>query len=266
MPTYSRFFVLVLIFISLVSACQQNVGDKHTSVAQNPVRDSIPFLAYSVDYIMGKFTPEDDTNFVMIDPEYSDEPGMYLRKEAYEAFIAMRDSARREGIDLEVISATRNFERQKQIWESKWTGKRKLSDGTDASKIASDSLRAIRILEYSSMPGSSRHHWGTDIDINALNNDYFRTGKGKREYTWLQENAGRFGYCQSYTEINAERPTGYFEEKWHWSYKPLSGPLTEWVKLYFRDTMISGFAGAETAEKIGIVEKYMLGISESCLD
>ncbi|MBK8672515.1 MAG: D-alanyl-D-alanine carboxypeptidase family protein [Bacteroidetes bacterium] len=30
------------------------------------------------------------------------------------------------------------------------------------------------------MPGSSRHHWGTEVDINALSNAYFSTGEGKK--------------------------------------------------------------------------------------
>ena len=40
--------------------------------------------------------------------------------------------------------------------ENKWTGKRLLSDGTNvANDIADDVEKALKILEYSSMPGSS---------------------------------------------------------------------------------------------------------------
>ena len=57
------------------------------------------------------------------------------------------------------------------------------------------------ILEYSSAPGTSRHHWGTDMDINALQNDYFSNkGNGAFLYEWLQKNAAKFGFCQPYNK------------------------------------------------------------------
>ena len=60
-----------------------------------------------------------------------------------------------------------------------------------------DSLKAAKtILLYSSMPTTSRHHWGTDMDINSLENSYFASGQGLKEYTWLKKNAAKFGFCQ----------------------------------------------------------------------
>jgi hypothetical protein len=31
-----------------------------------------------------------------------------------------------------------------------------------------------------------------------------------------------------------------------------------------KDSMITGFSGAETATEIGVVEKYVLGINQQC--
>jgi LAS superfamily LD-carboxypeptidase LdcB len=115
------------------------------------------------------------------------------------------------------------------------------------------------------MPGTSRHHWGTDMDINALTNDYFENGNGLKEYDWLVKNAAQFGFCQPYNEKGKSRPNGYNEEKWHWSYLPIAKKLTDQYKLQLKDELISGFDGAESASKIGIVEKYVLGINTECL-
>jgi LAS superfamily LD-carboxypeptidase LdcB len=155
---------------------------------------------------------------------------------------------------LKIISGTRNFERQKEIWEGKWA---RFAKDAPAPKD-----RALKILEYSSMPGSSRHHWGTDIDLNDLNNSSFeKGGKHEKVYQWLAEHAHEYGFCQPYT---AGRPSGYREEKWHWSYTPLSKILLEQYKNNLSDADIKGFKGAETATEIGIVKNYVSGINSAC--
>ncbi|MFM9004881.1 MAG: D-alanyl-D-alanine carboxypeptidase family protein [Flavobacteriales bacterium] len=40
-------------------------------------------------------------------------------------------------------------------------------------------------MKFSSMPGTSRHHWGTDIDLNSVEPSYFLSGKGLLIYQWL---------------------------------------------------------------------------------
>ena len=82
----------------------------------------------------------------------------------------MYNAALLEGVELKIVSGTRNFHQQKSIWERKW----------NANIKSMDSLSSVKeILKYSSMPCTSRHHWGTDIDLNDLNNSYFEYGKGK---------------------------------------------------------------------------------------
>ena len=112
----------------------------------------------------------------------------------------MYDAAKKEGITLKIISATRNFATQKIIWEGKWTGKRLHESKENLAKtIPNPTERAIKILRWSSMPGTSRHHWGTDIDLNKLNNSYFEKGEGLKIYNWLIANASSFGFCQPYS-------------------------------------------------------------------
>jgi LAS superfamily LD-carboxypeptidase LdcB len=220
----------------------------------------------SMDYLMGKFEPATHPDFVAVDAKYASGGGYYLRKETYDAFVAMWQAAMDDGIKLVIISATRNFERQKQIWEAKWDGTRLIENGDNAAvKYPDPKTRALKILEYSSMPSTSRHHWGTDIDLNDLDNQTFEVGEGKRIYEWLSANAHKFGFCQPYTAKGEARPNGYNEEKWHWSYIPVSKKLTKMASEKLHNEMIGGFKGAEVAKEIGVVEKYVLGINQNCL-
>ena len=220
----------------------------------------------SKKYLLGKFNPATDSNFVRCVAPYAGGSalGQYLQKETWAAFKEMYAAAQKEGIKLTILSATRNFNSQKSIWEAKWTGGRKVGGQNLSIEIPDPARRAREILKYSSMPGSSRHHWGTDIDLNAFNNAYFKQGKGKAEYQWLQNNASRYGFCQPYTEKNRGGRTGYNEERWHWSYTPLSKPyLAAYIEqVTLKD--IQGFKGAETAMASGIIEAYVKGVGESC--
>ena len=217
-------------------------------------------------HLMGKFDPLKEEDFIEIELEYADRPGQILHKETYAAFLKMFEAAKKDDIKLIIKSATRNFSAQKAIWEGKWNGKRLLEGNINAAqKIPDPKQRALKILEYSSMPGTSRHHWGTDIDFNAFVNSYFEKGQGKKEYDWLVANAGRFGFCQPYTPKGSQRPDGYNEEKWHWSYLPLATRLSDQYKIRLSDKDIAGFDGAETATEIGIIKKYVFGINHHCL-
>ncbi|MCH8331374.1 MAG: D-alanyl-D-alanine carboxypeptidase family protein, partial [Bacteroidetes bacterium] len=196
----------------------------------------------TLDHLMGKIDPRLDRNFVAISKPYSDRNSLFLRKAAAESFKRMWEAARNDGIDLTIISATRTYNQQKRIWEEKWTGKRKV-EGEDLSKLNLTEIeKAKKILRYSSMPGSSQHHWGTDIDINALNDDYFNTYEGLRVYNWLSKNAEGFGFYQPYTN---ESGIGYEEEKWHWSYKPLSNKFQEEYRRLITYDHFKGFYGAK---------------------
>ncbi|HLU93456.1 MAG TPA: M15 family metallopeptidase [Membranihabitans sp.] len=260
------------------TACQIQ-GDENGAKAQEagpPVNEPAPQEVYwegevwpidtSVHYLMGHFEPSDDTVFTEVQIQHADRPGMYLRKDTYAAFKAMDSAARVEGVELQIRSATRNFESQKSIWERKWTGKTPVENGEKLNETTPDPVqRALKILRYSSMPGSSRHHWGTDIDMNNFSNRFFEHGEGLKIYTWLEENASTYGFRQPYTARDSLRPNGYNEEKWHWSFYPVSDVLTEYASRHLKDSMITGFLGAETATEIQIVEKYVLGINPDLL-
>ena len=248
----------------LICSCAQQPSEK-TLLAH--IKTDVPSTppSYPLQEVMGKFDPATHPDFVPIEARYANRNGMFLRKEAYESFKKMYAAAAKDSITLQIISASRNFEAQKAIWEAKWTGARKIENGTNAAIAYPNPVkRALKNLHYSSMPGSSRHHWGTDIDLNNLNPNYFQSGQGKKIHDWLTANGPRFGFCQPYSPKGKERPNGYNEEQWHWSYVPIASKMTSIARQNLKNEMISGFEGAETAAEIDVVGKYVLGINHDC--
>jgi LAS superfamily LD-carboxypeptidase LdcB len=225
----------------------------------------IPFFIYSQpinkNYLLGKFNPADHPLFVKLKDEHTQGSarGAYLRKETYEAFIKMSEAAKKDGVNLIIISATRNFDSQKGIWENKWEG-RTMVEGINLTTIKDPKERARLILLYSSMPSTSRHHWGTDMDLNSLENNYFESGEGLKIYQWLTKHAAEFGFCQPYTS-KANGRTGYEEERWHWTYLPLSGEFLEQYKKEVSYSDIKGFKGSEAAKEIAVIKNYVEGVA-----
>lgn len=253
-------FIVIFIAIIIIFSANTNIYDgiKKDSVADKPINKDSILKADSILrlYLLGRFDPSKDTNFTLVKNPYTNSPGIYILKDAYKAYKIMYDSAKKDGIFLLIISATRNFETQKSIWEGKFRNLSKAyPDSTECSK---------HILQYSSMPGTSRHHWGTDIDINSTSLSTFESGTGKKVYEWLSENAYKYGFCQPYSIKDTLRKTGYEEEKWHWSFYPVSLKLLEEYNRLITYKNITGFTGCKTAEKIGIIKYYVNAINQTC--
>ncbi len=270
---YKLFSFLIVLCIAIGCANQVTETEDQITDATKVNHPQVDTLKYggdtltidrTIEYIMGKFEPDTHSSFVIIDRQYADREGMYLRSDAYKAFQKMYEAALQDSLQLVIRSATRNFNYQKGIWERKWRGETTLEAGIKATSIDDPTVRALEILRYSSMPGSSRHHWGTDIDLNAFSNGFFEQGEGLRLFNWLTEHASTYGFCRPYTEKNHERPDGYQEEKWHWSYWPVSSQLLIAAEKTMEDSMISGFLGADEALNISVVKKYVQGVNHNC--
>ena len=251
---------LLLFFCSCNNATSDNTiasahNEKASALKVNFKSDTLrpkaePDSLISKDFLMGKFNYRTHPWFVKVPAGMSNRE-IYVQKETLEAFSKMHEAAKKDGINFVIISGTRNFTDQKSIWENKWS-REILTQKTHKAT-------ALKILEYSSMPSTSRHHWGTDIDINSLESSYFKTGKGAEEYAWLVKNAKKHGFYQTYTPKDKGR-TGYAVEEWHWSYFPLSRKYLEQYNLKISNKDIVGFTGCETAAEIDIVKNYVNGI------
>jgi LAS superfamily LD-carboxypeptidase LdcB len=94
--------------------------------------------------------------------------GQRLLPEVADALGALVDDARRAGFDLRIASAWRSFERQRDIFNAKIRGERAVLDDADRPvDLSRLSEREVvhAILRFSALPGASRHHWGTDLDV-----------------------------------------------------------------------------------------------------
>lgn len=252
------YFIFILTVILLCSCEFKKIDEQEyengPGTAQDDDTPEMTNPDVTKDFLLGKFDYRTDSRFVLVDKKWCDKE-IYLQKKTYDAFVKMAVSAKKENIDLIVVSGTRNFNDQKTIWEKKWKNNEK--------KIKNARENTLKILTYSSMPSTSRHHWGTDLDINSVEEAYFKEEKGKKVYKWLVENAHKFGFCQVYSDKNKKR-TGYNKEVWHWSYMPLSNYyLDNYVKnISYSD--ISGFLGSESAKQVDMIKTYVQGIDKSC--
>jgi hypothetical protein len=104
--------------------------------------------------------------------------GVLVDREAAVAFGALAKRASAAGFDLRALSAFRDYDRQNQIIAEKWGGERAVTDreGRALNRASrSDAEWRDMILRFSALPGTSRHHWGTDLDIwdaAAVSNTY----------------------------------------------------------------------------------------------
>ncbi|MCS6928802.1 MAG: M15 family metallopeptidase [Saprospiraceae bacterium] len=253
----------LLLWLCLLSSAWLGCGpdsSSSASVEQRNTRSSPSVdtaFYFSLNELLGKFDPAVHPDFARIPAPYATRPDLYLRRKAVEALVRMAKAAQAEGINLRVLSATRSFSHQKDIWERKWYER--------ANSMPDLVLRARSILEYSAMPGTSRHHWGTDVDLNSLRHEDFEAGgPHEKVYKWLCQHAHQFGFCQTYTPLGQNRAFGYREEKWHWSYLPLASPMLEQYVAHVTDSLLTGFAGAQTATSLKIIQHYVLGIDVNC--
>jgi LAS superfamily LD-carboxypeptidase LdcB len=152
------------------------------------------------------------------------------------AFLEMRATAAEYGFDLMPFSTFRDFDTQLRIWNDKFSGKKTLYDrvGKPLDFASLSSLETVRaILYWSALPGASRHHWGTEIDVvdAAAMPDGYRVKLLPEEteedglfhplHRWLDAYIARFGFFRPYARYIG----GMLPEPWHLSYAPISTRL-----------------------------------------
>lgn len=261
--------LFILLGLILVQ-CQESLDPSETGSLDSSPSQSMPAFASEQDelnFLQGKFevnkylvsftNPGDTRTHALLPEVYTQFKKM---KAAYEEDRKKNSPQNKQSIFI--LSSFRNFAHQKSIWEAKFTGSRKMREpiqGKSPEQIIS------LILEYSSAPGTSRHHWGTDFDINSLENSYFnKGGKGEALYLWMATNAHKFGFCQPYTDIKERNGLGYQEEKWHWSYRPISSELRDrWISSFHSKKIgTTGYKGSDILGKRAL--DYVSSVSKDC--
>lgn len=217
-----------------------------------------------------ELTGRADTHVVPLD-----DPAVRVHRAVLAPLAAMREAAARAGIDLAVASAFRDFARQRSIWNAKWRGERPVLDaaGTPLDVVSlAPPARAEAILRWSALPGGSRHHWGTDLDLwdRAAAAPGYRLRLVPEEYApggpfaaldaWLERNMRRFGFYRPY----ATPGSGVQPEPWHLSFAPVAEPARRALDVPTLAAAIEG-AGvlgedAVLAALPGIHARYLAGV------
>lgn len=174
-----------------------------------------------------------------------------------------RDAAA-QGFDLRIASGFRDFERQLAIWNRKASGQAAILDG-DGYPLAVEALTEMEtvfaILRWSALPGASRHHWGTDIDVydaGAIDETYkvqltVAETRGSGPFTpfhcWLDDylSTSPEGFFRPYAFDNG----GVAPEPWHLSYRPLAD---HYAGLITKDLLFQLVKSSNISLKTAILE------------
>lgn len=249
-----KFFVFkILLLFFIINSCT-NTSPKNNFIkneiliedtsSQKKIKEILQPKDIEKKYLIGKYNPETDSNFLQIPSKYCTYRIEYIHREVYFALLQMLEYAYSQGINLKIVSAVRNYDTQLYLWNSQ------ISARYDIKTIKN-------ALKYIAMPGTSRHHWGTDIDFNSTTLQFYKSSEGIAIYEWLCENAPKFGFYQVYT---SNRKTGYFEEKWHWSYKNLAIEFQENYKIKISYSDLGTFRGSEFCKELDIFNNFVFGI------
>lgn len=159
--------------------------------------DSELLKKYSKIYFLNEnYSPQ---KLAIIDPKYliQETRTAQIHADVLPHLQKMIDDANATGLDLKILSAYRSFGEQASL-KSTYT----VTYGSGANKFSADQ-------------GYSEHQLATTIDFNTTKRSSVLSGFDKTpEYTWLTENAYKYGFTISYPKENKY----YIYEPWHWRY------------------------------------------------
>ena len=185
-----------------------------------------------------------------------------LHQQVVEPFEALKTKAASAGFDLRIASGYRSFDRQLAIWNAKACGERPVLDDTSCA-VDVNSLTEIEtvqaILRWSALPGTSRHHWGSDFDVYdaaSVDADYQvqlipeETKDGgvfAGMHRWLDEVLPKTDFFRPYEkDLGGTGP-----EPWHLSYEPVA---SKYAQQSSPATILSAFEGVEIELRDAISE------------
>ena len=191
-------------------------------------------------------------------------PNHFLQAEAAKAFQGLQQSAVKNGFNLQPASSFRDFARQQLIWNGKFNGERKVHDDAGNAldlSLLDDWQKSQAILRWSALPGASRHHWGTEIDI--FDPDLLPQGKTLQLEPWeyekggyffelsefLTENLPHFDFALPFMQIPKNKKIG--REPWHISYLPLAEQA---AKQFSSEVLTLSWQNEEIGGKAALLE------------
>jgi len=173
-----------------------DLDDKYDDLRKLTRTDSELLAKYSkVFFLSENYAP---AQLTQIAQEYiSDADDEYFQRQAYKYLKLMLDAARKNDVDITIVSGYRSFDEQK-VLKSGYN----VTYGSGANAFSADQ-------------GYSEHQLGTAVDFSTMATngalDGFQTTEA---HAWLQKNAYKYGFVLSYSAGN----TYYQYEPWHWRF------------------------------------------------
>jgi LAS superfamily LD-carboxypeptidase LdcB len=207
--------------------------------------------------------------------------GARVHRDVVEPFSCLRADAEMAGFDLHVLSGFRAFDRQRSIWNRKARGELPVLDSSaepvEIDRMSPEEL-VYAILRWSALPGASRHHWGTDIDvyderarpagyeIDLVPAEVERGGMFAPLHEWLDERiatATAHGFFRPYDRNRG----GVAPERWHLSHAPVADPCEESLTLDILRATVTG-SGLELEATVlehldEIHERFVININRT---
>jgi len=147
-------------------------------------------------------------------------------------------TVKKDGLEIAIISSFRSFEQQLSIWNDKWQGHRPVYSRhgrlLNIDKM-SDVEKYKAISLWSALPGLSRHHWGTDLDVflaepiqsgykvKLMPQEFSKNGVCSELNSWMDKNLNGYGFFRPYRSFQQ----GISEEPWHISHRATSQEILD---------------------------------------
>jgi LAS superfamily LD-carboxypeptidase LdcB len=196
-----------------------------------------------------------------------DAPSCLIQRDAAQPFLLLCSAASDAGFEIAVASSYRSVERQCLIWNEKLAGVRPVLDlqgnPLDISRMNEyDTVTAV--LRWSALPGTSRHHWGTDLDIYdraAVPTDYRvqltcdeceNNGPFATFHAWFDQRLAdgkAFGFYRPYAVDRG----GVAPEPWHISYAPLAARFSRQLN---KDALRAVVAALDIGAKATVLANF----------
>ncbi len=165
----------------------------HTTISNFLNKSNI--LVNKYIYLPSDYIPN---NLEIVDNKYTD-GNKLLVSDARINFEEMAMDAKKEDLNIRIISAYRDYNYQKNLYDNYV-----LKDGKDIADT------------YSARPGYSEHQTGLVIDLDNINLSYEQF-ESTNEFKWMEDNSYKYGYILRYP-LDKEYITGYYYEPWHYRY------------------------------------------------
>lgn len=126
---------------------------------------------------------------------------VFMHKTALRAWLAMQSAALQDGVELQLVSAYRSVEYQKNLFLKKLNAGISITD----------------ILKVNAAPGYSEHHTGQALDLTCPGSDCLEESfEATPAFAWLQGHAADHSFFMSYPRENEHQ---LLYEPWHWRHK-----------------------------------------------